>query len=218
MKKARFYTNNTKWKKGVGDYMAYFYEAEFNNVYIELSRHGLQQFLKQMIDKDMSLFWRYDNDKIFLMIDSEQNVYEIPFTKRGKTLTINVDHLKVDNKDIGEAIEIIISQFSGNGIVKKYTGGPLYITSYITGDIQSIIEIDGSEKIMMNQHGAIIEYTDYDHDLGPETIYHIMNMEIDYELMELHEALTNEDEQAISQHKNRLRKLIKRRKQVQQLL
>ncbi|MGO4888484.1 hypothetical protein ACJ2A9_12045 [Anaerobacillus sp. MEB173] len=198
--------------------MPFSYEAEFNNVYIELSRNGLQQFLKQMIDKDVSLFWRYDEEKIFLMIDSNQNVYEIPFSKKGKTLTINLDHLIVNDEAIGEAIEIIISQFSGNGIVKKFTGGPLYITSYKTGTIQSIIEIDGSEKIMMNQNGAIVEYTDYDHNLEPKTIYNIMNMEIDYELMELYEALTNSDKQKVTKHKKRLQKLIRRRRQVEQLL
>ncbi|MBU8908354.1 hypothetical protein [Desertibacillus haloalkaliphilus] len=196
----------------------YFYEAEFNNVYIEISKHALHEFIKKMMEEQLSLFWRYEEEKIFLIIDSDDAIHEIPFERNEEFLTLNIDHLTVNDEVIGEAIEVIISQFSGDGVVKKFTGGPLYITSYKTGDIQSIIEIDGSEKIIMNKHGSIIEYKEYDHNLEPKTIFNIMNMEIDYELMELHEAIHANDEQAVRSHKRRLRKLLHRREEVKQLI
>ncbi len=196
----------------------YFYEAEFNDLYIELSKHALHDFIKKMMEENFSLFWRYEEDTIYLIIDNEESTYEIPFIRNKEFLTLDVEHLSVSDEVIVDALELIISQFSGNGVVKKFTGGPLYITSYKTGDIQSIIEIDGSEKIIMNRNGSIVEYREYDHNLAPRTIYNIMNMEIDYELMELHEALLDNDEMKIRSHKKRLKKLLSRREQVAQML
>jgi len=196
----------------------YFFEAEFNDLYIELSKHALHEFIKKMMEENFSLFWRYEDDTIYLIIDNEETSYEIPFVRNRDFLTLHVDHLSVHDEVIVDALEVIIAQFSGNGIVKKFTDGPMYITSYKTGDIQSIIEIDGSEKIMMNKNGSIVEYREYDHNLAPKTIYNIMNMEIDYELMELHEALQDNDDMKIRSHKKRLKKLINRREQVKQLL
>ncbi len=46
----------------------------------------------------------------------------------------------------------------------------------------------------------------------------MMNLEIDYVLMELHEAIVASDEPLISSHKQKLQKLILRRERVEQLL
>ncbi|WP_026675439.1 hypothetical protein [Alkalihalobacterium bogoriense] len=195
-----------------------FYEAEFNDLYIKLSKDALHEFIKKMMDENFSLFWRYEDETIYLIIDNEDALYEIPFKRSDDSLTLHVDHLQVNNEIIVEALEVFISEFSGNGVVKKFTGGPLYITSYRTGDIQSIIEIDGSDKIIMNKNGSIIEYKEYGHELEPKTIYHMTLLEIDYELMELHEAIQSEDEAQIRKHKKRLKKLVSRHNEVSQFL
>ncbi|WP_096198975.1 hypothetical protein [Bacillus sp. FJAT-45350] len=196
----------------------HYYEAEFSDLYIEISKPALHDFIKKLMEENFSLFWRYEEDTIYLLIDNEELIYEIPFVRNNDFLTLDVDHLTVNDAIIAESLEVIISQFSGNGVVKKFTDGPLYITCYKTGDIQSIIEIDGSEKIIMNKHGSIIEYREYDHNLEPQTIFNIMNMEIDYELMELHEALQESNNMRVRSHKSRLKKLLNRREEVEQLL
>lgn len=198
----------------------YYYEAEFSNLHVELSKHALHQFIKKMMNENFSLFWRYEDDTILLIIDNHETLYEIPFIRNNDFLTLDVDYLTVNDEIIVEALEVIISRFNGNGIVKKFTGtgGPHYITSYKTGSIQSIIEIDGSEKIIMNRNGSIVEYREYGHNLEPQTVYNITKMEIDYELMELHEAIQENDEQKIKTHKKRLRKLLNRKDEVSQLL
>ncbi|WP_078555292.1 hypothetical protein [Bacillus alkalicellulosilyticus] len=196
----------------------HFYEAEFSSLYIKLTKDALHEFIRKLMDENFSLYWRYENDTIFLIIDNENALCEIPFVRNEDFLTLHVDQLTVNDEIIVEALEVIISEFSGNGVVKKSTGGPLYITSYKTGDIQSIIEIDGSDKIIMNKNGSIIEYREYDHNLEPQTIFHMTNLEIDYELMELHEAIVAEDEQRVRSHKKRLKKLVNRRKEVAQFL
>lgn len=104
------------------------------------------------------------------------------------------------------------------GLLNVRPKAPLYITSYQSGDIESMIEIDGSEKVMMNRNGSMIQYKDDGKSLEPRTIYNMMNLEIDYVLMELHEALLDSDEWLINSHKKKLKRLISRREQVEQLL
>lgn len=197
---------------------SFFYEAEFNNLHIELTKQALHELIKKLMDENFSLYWRYEDDTIFLIIDNDVNLCEIPFSRKGETLILTVDHLTVNDECIVEALEVIISEFSGNGIVKKFSGGPLYITSYRTGLIQSITEIDGSDKTIMNKNGSIIEYRDFGSQLEPQTIINIMNLEIDYTLMELHEAIQEEDEMLINNSKMKLKKLLYKREEVKQFL
>jgi hypothetical protein len=81
-----------------------------------------------------------------------------------------------------------------------------------------MIEIDGSEKIMMNKNGSMVQYKDDGKALGPRTLYNMLNLEIDYVLMELFEAIEAKDAPRISTHKQRLKKLVNRRTQIEQLL
>lgn len=196
----------------------FYYVAEFHNLHIKITKQALHEFIKKLLDESLSLYWRYDDETIFLMIDNDENLCEIPFYRKDDYFIVDIDELIVHDEKIVNAIEMIISQFNGNGIVKKFTGGPLYITSYETGLIQSITEIDGSDKIMMNKYGSIVEYREYDNDLEPQTIVNIMNLEIDYTLMELHDALKEQDYAKIETYKKKLEKLRTRREQVKQLL
>lgn len=196
----------------------YFFEAEFNDLHIKLTKQALHDFIKKMMEENFSLYWRYEDETIFLIIDNEENIYEIPFIRNDNFLTLNVDKMTVNDEIIVDSIEFFISQFNGNGVIKKYTDGPLYITSYKTGLIQSITEIDGSEKIIMNKHGSIVEYKEYGKDVEPQILYNIMTMEIDYELMELHEALQLNDNSRICKHKKKLKKLLNCREEVEQLM
>lgn len=196
----------------------HFFEAEFHDLHVELSKKSLQQFINKMMEYKCSLYWRYNEDVIYLIIDTNQSIHEIPFRKTGTKLTIDVDCLKVSEELVAKALELVLTEYQGNGLIKTYTEGPQYITFFKDGIIKSITEIDGGAKIVMNQFGAIIEYRDFDHDLEPETIINIINMEIDYTLMELYESIQTEDQRSIKTLKQRLRSLLKRKKDIEQLL
>ncbi|WNF35793.1 hypothetical protein RJD24_15220 [Bacillaceae bacterium IKA-2] len=196
----------------------HFFEAEFHDLYVELSKKSLQQFINKMMEYKCSLYWRYNEDVIYLIIDTNQSIHEIPFRKTGSKLTINVARLIVSEELVAKALELVLTEYQGSGFIKTYTEGPQYITFFKDGIIQSITEIDGGAKIVMNQFGAIIEYRDFDHDLDPETIINIINMEIDYTLMELYESIQIEDKKSIKILKQKLRRLLKRKKDIEQLL
>ncbi|MCT8140447.1 hypothetical protein H1D32_23780 [Anaerobacillus sp. CMMVII] len=196
----------------------HFFEAEFHDLRVELSKQSLQQFINKMMEYKCSLYWRYNDDIIYLIVDTNQSIHEIPFKKNGTKLTIDVDCLKVSEELVAKALELVLTEYQGSGFIKTYTDGPQYITFFKDGIIQSITEINGGEKIVMNQYGAIVEYQDFDHDLDPETIINIINMEIDYTLMELHELIQVPNNQEIRKKKQRLRSLLKRKNEIEQLL
>ncbi|UTW69049.1 hypothetical protein KHA80_17935 [Anaerobacillus sp. HL2] len=54
--------------------------------------------------------------------------------------------LKVSEELVAKAIELIMTEYKGNGLIKTYTEGPHYITFFKDGIIQSITEISGSER------------------------------------------------------------------------
>ncbi|KGA97373.1 hypothetical protein AJ85_13440 [Alkalihalobacillus alcalophilus ATCC 27647 = CGMCC 1.3604] len=193
-------------------------EVEFSELYIELTKTALHQFIKRMMSKHYSLYWRYDAKTIYLMIELEESVHELPFVRNPEFLTLSVTSLHIYDETLAEAIEKLLQAEKGNGIVKRVTEGPHYITSYRAGDIESMIEIDGSEKVMMNRNGSMIQYRDDGKSLEPQTLYNMMNLEIDYVLMELHEAILDSDQLSINNHKKKLKKLLSRREQVQHLL
>ena len=195
-----------------------FVDVEFSEMYIVLSKTALHQFIKRMMSQHYSLFWRYDSKTIYLMIELEDSVHELPFIRNTEFLTLSADCLHVYDEVLASALEKLLQNEKGNGIVKRATQGPLYITSYQAGDIESMIEIDGSEKVMMNRNGSLIHYKDDGKSLEPRTIFNMMNLEIDYVLMELHEALLDSDEWLVESHKKKLKKLLFRREQVEQLL
>lgn len=196
----------------------HFFEAEFYDLHVELSKQSLQQFISKMMENQCSLYWRYSEDIIYLIIDTNNSIHEIPFKKSGNKLTIKVECLKVNEELVAKSIERIMTEYNGSGLIKTYTEGPQYITFFKDGHIQSITEIDGGEKIVMNHSGAIIEYRDFDHNLDPETIINVINMEIDYTLMELYESLQTDDPEEIKKLKIKLKKLTKRKKDIGQLL
>lgn len=192
--------------------------TEFQELSINLTKPALHHFIKGMMADEYALFWRYDAKTIYLMVELGDFIHELPFIRNEHFLTMRARVLYIYDSGLSNALEKLLQTEKGNGIVKRSSDGPQYITSYQRGDIESMIEIDGSEKIMMNKNGSMIQYKDDGKALGPKTLFNMMNMEIDYILMELFESIELKDKAKVSLHKQRLKKLVTRRQQVEQLL
>ncbi|MFN7251756.1 MAG: hypothetical protein ACK4M9_13295 [Anaerobacillus sp.] len=196
----------------------HFFEAEFHDLHVELSKKSLQQFINKMMEYKCSLYWRYNDDIIYLIVDTNQSIHEIPFKKNGSKLTIDVNCLKVSEELVARALELVLTEYQGSGFIKTYSEEHQHITIFKDGIIQSITEINGGEKIVMNQYGAIVEYQEFDHNLDPETIINILDMEINYTLMELYDSIQITDSKLITEQKQRLRRLLKRKQEIEQLI
>lgn len=192
--------------------------TEFQELSINLSKQALHQFIKTMMAEQYALFWRYDAKTIYLMIELGDLIHELPFIRNDQFLTMRARKLYIYDQTLSDALEKLLKSEKGSGIVKRMSEGPQYITSYQEGDVESMLEIDGSEKTMMNKNGSMVHYKDDGKALGPKTLLNMMNLEIDYILMELFESIEADDKANISLHKQRLQKLVTRKTQVEQLL
>ncbi|MED4127618.1 MULTISPECIES: hypothetical protein [Shouchella] len=192
--------------------------TEFQELSIKITKRTLHQFIKKMMANEYALYWRYDSSFIYLIIELEDLVHELPFIRNDQFLTLKAKKLYVYDSILSDVIEELLQSEKGTGVVKRMTEGPQYVTTYEHGDIASTVEIEGSEQGMANKNVPMIQYKENGKSLGPKTMINVMNLEINYILMELFEAMEESNEEAIAEHKHRLKKLVNRRSQVEKLL
>lgn len=159
-----------------------------------------------MMANEYALYWRYDSSFIYLIIELEDLVHELPFIRNDQFLTLKAKKLYVYDSILSDVIEELLQSEKGTGVVKRMTEGPQYVTTYEHGDIASTVEIEGSEQGMANKNVPMIQYKENGKSLGPKTMINVMNLEINYILMELFEAMEESNEEAIAEHKHRLKK------------
>ncbi|WP_257391583.1 hypothetical protein [Halalkalibacter krulwichiae] len=104
-----------------------FIEVEFSDIYIELSKPALHQFIKKMMSQHYSLFWRYDAKTIYLMIELDDSVHELPFIRNSEFLTLSAANLQIYDDVLANALEKLLQHEKGNGIVKRSTEGPFIL-------------------------------------------------------------------------------------------
>ncbi|AIC95128.1 MULTISPECIES: hypothetical protein [Shouchella] len=192
--------------------------TEFQELSIKITKRTLHQFIKNMMANEYALYWRYDSSFIYLIIELEDLVHELPFIRNEQFLTLKAKKLYIYDSILSDVIEELLQSEKGTGVVKRMTEGPQYVTTYEHGDIASTVEIEGSEQGMANKNVPMIQYKENGKSLGPKTMINVMNLEINYILMELFEAMEENNEEAIAEHKHRLKKLVNRRSQVEKLL
>ncbi|MFB4210825.1 hypothetical protein ACE1TH_02775 [Shouchella sp. JSM 1781072] len=192
--------------------------TEFQELSIKITKRALHQFIKKMMANEYELHWRYDSNFIYLIIEFEDLVHELPFIRNDHFLTMTAKKLYVYDATLSDVLEHLLQSEKGTGIVKRMTEGPHYVTTYEHGDIASTVEIEGSEQGMANKNVPMIQYKENGKSLGPKTMINVMNLEINYILMELFEAMEVKNEEAMVEHKHRLKKLVNRRSQVEKLL
>ncbi len=91
--------------------------VEFSDLYIELSKQALHKFIKKMMGQDYTLFWRYDTNKIYLIVELDDSVYELPFIRNREFLTLTAKSLHVRDSVLANALEKLVQNEKGSGIV-----------------------------------------------------------------------------------------------------
>jgi len=71
---------------------------------IRIKKQGLQKLINKLLN-DADLYWRYNEEIIYLVIDSSDHIDELAFKKDGNMLLLDKLSLdKIKNKDIKEKI------------------------------------------------------------------------------------------------------------------
>lgn len=175
------------------------FETEFKNFNSTIPKRTLQLFIDKATKQKFNLYWRYDNNEIFLMIDSYDTIIELPFKKEKDKIILNLENLKVSREEISNLLEELIRLTNGNAIIETKKEKQYTIKRYKNGHI-------------INEHSCNEElFFINTRELSRQQIINIINLEIDYNLMELFDALKKKDTQTINSCKRKLKILTEKK-------
>ncbi|ADU31204.1 hypothetical protein [Evansella cellulosilytica] len=191
------------------------FQAEFQDVFIELPRPALKSFIHKLLQAQFRISWRHENKDVELVIKSKEGEVTIPIKRPNEHLTvIQLHELSICMEDLAILLEELITETKGRAIVKTASGGWIYVSCFDKGKIVSVMKIGGGEKAEMGSYRTINKNRNPMEEIDPEVKEYMLTAEIDYLLMELVEALENEDGNEVQTIKKELRYLSEEREKL----
>ncbi|SDZ02132.1 hypothetical protein SAMN05421736_105111 [Evansella caseinilytica] len=192
-----------------------YFQAEFQDVYIELPRPALKSFIHKLLQAQFRISWRHEKKTVELVIRSREGQVMIPIQRLEENLTvIQLNELRICMEDLAILLEELITDTKGRAIVKTSTGGWIYVSCFDNGKIVSVMKIGGGEKAEMGSYRTLRNAPGTFDGVDPEVREYVMTAEIDYLLMELVEALEKDDPTEITRIKTKLSTLSKERERL----
>ncbi|WP_026690304.1 hypothetical protein [Alteribacter aurantiacus] len=193
------------------------FKAEFQDIFVRISKPMLKTFIHKLLQADFRLTWRYEEETVELLIKNDQGQAMIPIRKQENEGTaIVMEELQVDIEEVAILLEELITEGKGRGIVKTETDGWIYVSCFDNGKIVSVMKIGGGEK-EMSSYRTIRKRQGHKREVDPEVMDYVLGAEIDYSLMELHDAMEAGDVEACEEIKLKLKKLADQRKELHDL-
>ena len=181
------------------------FQADFQDVFIELPRPALKTFIHKLLQAQFRISWRHDKDTVELVIKSLEGQVLIPIQRPSENMTvIELNELSVWIEDLAIILEELITETKGRAIVKTATDGWIYVSCFDNGKIVSVMKIGGGEKAEMGSYRTIKKNSGTIKGVDPEVKLYIMTAQIDYLLMELVEALEEDNVPEIERIKDEL--------------
>ncbi|WP_096435773.1 hypothetical protein [Alteribacter populi] len=192
----------------------YRFKAEFQDVFVRISKPMLKTFIHKLLSADFRLTWRYEEETVELLIKNDQGQATIPIRKQKNAGTaIEMEELLIDIEEVAILLEDLITEGKGRGIVKTETDGWIYVSCFDNGKIVSVMKIGGGEK-EMSSYRTIRRRQGHKREVDPEVMDYVLGAEIDYSLMELFEAMEEDDVEKCKEIKQKLKTFADQRKQL----
>ncbi|PYZ97420.1 hypothetical protein CR205_02130 [Alteribacter lacisalsi] len=192
------------------------FKAEFQDLFVRISKPMLKTFIHKLLQADFRLTWRYEEETVELLIKNDQGQAMIPIRKQENEGTaIVMEELQVDLEEVAILLEELITEGKGRGIVKTETDGWIYVSCFDNGKIVSVMKIGGGER-EMSSYRTIRRRQGYKREVDPEVMDYVLGAEIDYSLMELFEAMEANDAEKCGELKEKLRTLAEQRNELHQ--
>lgn len=194
------------------------FQAEFQDVFIELPRPALKSFIHKLLQAQFRISWRHEKETVELVINSHEGQVAIPIKRPDENLTvIQLNELSICMEDLAILLEELITETKGRAIVKTESGGWIYVSCFDNGKIVSVMKIGGGEMADMGSYRTMKKSRTSLEGLDPEVKDYMLSAEIDYLLMELVEALENNNQSEITRIKEELSYLSKEREKLKAL-
>ncbi|PYZ93551.1 hypothetical protein CR194_10315 [Salipaludibacillus keqinensis] len=184
------------------------FRAQFNDIWIELHRSMLKTFIHRLLSSNYRLTWRHDQEGIELVIHSGEAQLLLPMKLESECKTIvDIKEVEVSEEDLANCLEDLITESKGSAIVRTISDGTNYVSYFDGGKVVSVLKTNGGGEHMSDYPIGVKKKQSL---ISNASVRHyVICAEIDYHLMELKEAIDNNDYIAKIQIKDKLRKLSK---------
>jgi hypothetical protein len=172
--------------------------ARFSNIHLEITLSMIYSFLKQ-IRKKYNYKWVRKNEKRVLMIFGEKT-YELPFKEEENKIFLSLDELTTNEKGFALTFNQLLFEAR-----KKKLG--------IASAKQKVIKPKKIElqNAVIKQKKKRSEELETMFDSQQRMLNYVIQTEIDYLLMDLHEALQIHDQEKVSWCKQQLEEMVKKK-------
>ncbi len=185
------------------------YEVEYCNLELRFDRPQIQALIKRLIQEGFSLYWNDGGLFFIISIRTGRKLLKLRFQRHIDKYKIIGDYTLRDEK-LAEVMERLIGDTRGHAIVKRFKDRQILIENIMFGKIIRMVEICGVEhKVIFQKHGQVTveEMVKAFKSTRAERRIPVLRLELDYELARLHELLSTEDQDEITQCTEKLEEL-----------
>lgn len=192
------------------------FRAQFKDIWIELHRTMLKSFVHKLLAANYRLTWRHEYNGIELVIHCGEERLSLPMQLEDERITIvEIKELEVMKEELAFCLEDLITESKGSAIVRTITNGQNYVSYFDHGKVVSVLKTSGGRENLMDPYHQPVRIKSNRPLKVDATIQsYVLSSEIDYYLMELKEAMEQQDFIEIIQLKDKLKKLVDEKNKV----
>jgi hypothetical protein len=167
------------------------YEVEYCNLELRFDRRLIRNFIKSLIQEGYSLYWNESESQFTVSIRTGRKLVKLIFQRIGDRFKIVGDYCFKDDK-LAELMEKMIGDTRGHAVVKRFRDRQIVIESIMFGEIIRMVEINGMEHKVLFQRETTITLSEMKQAIVSQRIEQripVLQLELDYALAELYEAM-----------------------------
>lgn len=185
------------------------HEVEYCNLDVRFDRRLIRNFIKDLIQEGYSLYWNESDREFTISIRSGRKLVKLQFQRIGERFKIVGNYILRDERLAG-LMEKLINDTRGHAVVKRFKDRQIVIENIMFGEIIRMVEINGVERKVLYEKESAITGEEVSSAIKSRRIEEripVLQLEIDYELATLAEALAEADAKRIEAGKRRLEEL-----------
>lgn len=184
--------------------------AHFKELKMAMPRQILKTFIHKLLASDFKLTWRHDQHGVELEIQDGTEIIQLPMVVHSeKETVVEVNELKVMCEELALSLEELLIDCKGSGIVRTSSDGTNCVSYYDNGKMVSVLKT-GKEEYSVS--AGANELQCMKNNGSPESVkIFVINAEIDYYLMELHDAVQKQEYLTVLALKTTLSQLVKQK-------
>ena len=173
------------------------FQERFANIHLEITQSMVDSFLQ-----DIELIYHHEwieKDKLQILVIYGNNVYELPFVQMNDSLTLSINELTISEQQFAIALKGLLFEARK----KKFGIETIKQRAHKRAE-KRFAEIQAIQKKRLEQNEPIVAKP----SISKEVERRVHQYEIDYVLMDLHDALKDNNQDLVQLCKQKLSQLL----------